>query len=102
MNNRTEMARSEIVDFCSQSSLTFNQRATTTDDITKQQLKHAEIKKLMDSEMRDKMAKDESLAKFHRQTTGAEIDLQTLNSKWEDMTVLQKLNKNGIFGKLSK
>ena len=38
--------------------------------------------------MRDKMTKVESLAKLHRQTTGAEIDLQTLQSKWEDMTVL--------------
>ena len=60
MKSRVEIAQSEIVDICGQSSLAFNQRATTIDDITKQQLKHAEVKKLMDSEMRDKMTKVES------------------------------------------
>ena len=51
-------------------------------------MKHAEIKALMDKEMTAKMSKIQGLAKLHRQTTGTEIDLASLQSKWEDMSVL--------------
>ena len=42
----------------------------------------------MDKEMTAKMSKIQGLAKLHRQTTGTEIDLASLQSKWEDMSVL--------------
>ena len=35
MNTKVEGARSEIMDFCAQSSMAFNQRATSIEDITK-------------------------------------------------------------------
>ena len=63
-------------------------RATSIEDISKQQIKHSEITKSMATEMKPKIEQIENLARLHRQTTGNEVDITMLTTKWEDMTIL--------------
>ena len=38
--------------------------------------------------MKPKIEQIENLARLHRQTTGNEVDITMLTTKWEDMTIL--------------
>ena len=42
----------------------------------------------MATEMKPKIEQIENLARLHRQTTGNEVDITMLTTKWEDMTIL--------------